>query len=284
MLAVVAAVALYGVGTADLALHDAARNRDIPLKVYYPIASGRFPLIVFSHGYGGSKDGYSYLGQGWAAAGYVVALPTHAGSDRAALLHDGPGLAGDPSQAFAQQLDRVADVDQVIASIDRIERALTGWHGSIDTRAIGVGGHSMGAGTAMLLGGAVAAPPGESAKPLRNALVQAIVAMSPQGPGEEGFGDASWGGMHLPVMTMSGTRDSGTGGQPPSWRLIPYARMPAGDKYQVVVQGAGHFAFALTDRYDACILDTSIAFWNRYLKGKNDSPITSDGDCAVASK
>src|SRR5580698_6059441 len=71
----------------DLSLRDAARNRTVPLTVYYPVGQGHwpFPIIIFSHGAGGSKDGYRYLGSYWAAHGYVVIHPTHFGSDRSLL-------------------------------------------------------------------------------------------------------------------------------------------------------------------------------------------------------
>ena len=64
--------------TAELNLHDSPRNRDIPVKIYYPgHVAGSLPVIIFSHGYGGSDQGYEYLGRGWADAGYIVILPTH---------------------------------------------------------------------------------------------------------------------------------------------------------------------------------------------------------------
>ena len=61
---------LSSIGAANnVVLHDSSRNRDIPVKVYYPASqTGSLPLIVFSHGFGGTKDGYEYLGRGWAQA------------------------------------------------------------------------------------------------------------------------------------------------------------------------------------------------------------------------
>ena len=62
---------------ADIVLRDAQRNKDLHVKVTYPKADGKFPVIVFSHGFGGSKDTYASLTEYWAARGYVVIQPTH---------------------------------------------------------------------------------------------------------------------------------------------------------------------------------------------------------------
>ena len=61
----------------DLVLHDAQRNKGLHVKVTYPQTAGKFPVIVFSHGYGGSKDTYASLVEYWAARGYVIIQPTH---------------------------------------------------------------------------------------------------------------------------------------------------------------------------------------------------------------
>src|SRR3954466_11902689 len=52
--------------------HDTARDRDVPAKIYFPTAGGGpFPVIIFSHGLGGTREGYEYLARQWAANGYV---------------------------------------------------------------------------------------------------------------------------------------------------------------------------------------------------------------------
>jgi predicted dienelactone hydrolase len=63
-----------------IVLHDAARNKDLPLKIYYPAAPGPFPIIIFSHGALASKDCYEELGRYWASFGYVSIHPSHADS------------------------------------------------------------------------------------------------------------------------------------------------------------------------------------------------------------
>lgn len=63
----------------NFVLTDAVRARPLPLKIYYPQQEhpGGYPVVIFSHGSGGSKDGYSYLGRFWAENGYVVIHATH---------------------------------------------------------------------------------------------------------------------------------------------------------------------------------------------------------------
>jgi hypothetical protein len=107
--------------------------------------------------------------------------------------------------------------------------------------------------------------------------------MSPPGPGQAAFADHSWDQIGVPVMTISGTRDRGVGGEPPEWRTQPFKHMPPGDKYQVTVNGANHLAFAMGKRFHDCILQESTAFWDGYLKGKSKS-IQSTGVCEVTSK
>src|SRR5437879_2469655 len=61
---------------------DDRRSREVPVKVYAPRSDkGPFPVIVFSHGLGGTRDGYEYLGRHWASHGYVCVHLQHHGSD-----------------------------------------------------------------------------------------------------------------------------------------------------------------------------------------------------------
>jgi len=64
--------------------HDAARSRDLPVKLYFPIeGAGPFPVIIFSHGVGGSREAFTYLGETWASHGYVAVFLQHPGTDEA---------------------------------------------------------------------------------------------------------------------------------------------------------------------------------------------------------
>ena len=66
------------------AWQDSRRQRQVPVKIYYPAdGAGPFPVIIFSHGLGGSREGYQYLGRHWASHGYVSVHLQHIGSDQA---------------------------------------------------------------------------------------------------------------------------------------------------------------------------------------------------------
>ena len=47
----------------DLTVRDEARKRDVPLGVYSPAAIDPAPVVLFSHGLGGSRENNSYLGK-----------------------------------------------------------------------------------------------------------------------------------------------------------------------------------------------------------------------------
>ena len=87
----------------DLTVHDAARNRDIPVRVYLPTNTAPEPVILFSHGLGGSRAGSVFLGEHWAARGYVAVFLQHPGSDDS-VWKDEPRRgadAGDEAGGFA---------------------------------------------------------------------------------------------------------------------------------------------------------------------------------------
>jgi predicted dienelactone hydrolase len=271
-------------GTAELTLRDGARKREIPIRIYYPEKlSGSLPAIVFSPGYGGTRESYAYLGRAWADAGYIVIVPTHLGSDSTALLLHGRHSLLDPATALAAQADRTTDVRFILSSIKNIEHEERELRGHIEKKKLAVAGHSMGAGTALLLAGATAQLAEGKPQAFRDDRIRAALAISPQGSGAEGFNDHSWDQIHVPVMTMSGTRDRGIAGQLPQWRTQAYQHMPNGDKYQVIVNGADHMVFGTGQRFQPCIVKETTAFWNTYLKGQPKS-MQSLAGCEVTAK
>jgi predicted dienelactone hydrolase len=285
----------YSVGVRDeLLLHDKNRDKDLPVKIYYPEAEGPFPVIIFSHGAGGSKDGYENFGRHWASHGYVSIHPTHADSvalrrergEKITTLRDVVGNALTDSDGWQ---NRPKDISFIIDSFGEIERKASRLEGKLDAKRIGVGGHSYGAFTSQVIGGATIDIPklGKNVS-LRDDRVKAVILMSPQGKYQMGLGGASWEGMKLPMMSMTGSLDRGAKGQTPEWRMEPYNNSPPGDKYHVYMEGANHFSFSgriprrallLGDRVDRAKEDriydyvkiATTAFWDAYLKGEPDA-------------
>ena len=91
----------------NISLHDAARNKNIPIKIYYPDARGRFPVIIFSHGALASKDNYWALGQYWASYGYVSIHPSHGDSIADAAFRDAQQLTAVNSINWARIMAQV---------------------------------------------------------------------------------------------------------------------------------------------------------------------------------
>lgn len=262
-------------------LTDAARARDVPLKIYYPQQPrpGGYPVVIFSHGAGGSKDGYGYLGRFWAENGYVVIHPDHIGSDRA-ILKSGPILAAMKAAIVdtSNLVNRPLDISFVIDSLPSIEGALPQLRDRMDRTRIGVAGHSFGAYTAMAVAGAVIHLPGGHTRNFGDTRIRAFMAMSPQGPGAVGFSADSWVAITRPMLTISGSEDRELGGGSPSERLLPFKHMPPGGKFHVTVTGVTHMDFgdrrmdgsAPPEKYHEFIKRVGLAFWDTALR--DDDP------------
>lgn len=94
-----------------------------------PPQDGRFPLVVFAHGFNGRGDIFLALAARWARAGYVVALPTFP------LSRQGIAVSADLA-------NQPGDVSFVLDELGDDPLA-----DHIDMDHVAVGGHSLGAAT-----------------------------------------------------------------------------------------------------------------------------------------
>lgn len=73
LLALVSAQAQSDIETTDLVtLRDEKRGKNIELYAAWPKGDAKCPVILFSHGAGGSGSTYAPLIEDWAAHGYAV--------------------------------------------------------------------------------------------------------------------------------------------------------------------------------------------------------------------
>ncbi len=140
--------------TLDFDWADTARQRKVPVRLYLPEdarAAAPAPLVVFSHGIGGTRRGYSWLGQHFASHGIASLHPQHIGSDRDIWTGSFWSTAVRMQEA-AQEREAIARVQDVRFALDTL---LTGALAPrIDGRRIVAAGHSYGANTTLLACGA----------------------------------------------------------------------------------------------------------------------------------
>jgi predicted dienelactone hydrolase len=274
------AVAAATPGVCDAVWHDAARDRDIPVRISLPPGKARVPLIVASPGLGGYASTGSVWARHWAANGLAVVQMQHPGSDGTVYrTGDTPEVrrarvvAGtSPEQLFA----RVADTRFVLSELSRRRREAGCDLTRIDAGRAAIAGHSMGAWVAQGIAGQRFN--GEPA--LRDLRFRAALALSPTAaPGTDAFDRIS-----IPFLSITGSRDGVPDGATPevaaaalAARSAVFRSLPAdGSKCLVVVDGAEHMMLAgsgaatapLAHHTEAVVKAASTAFLLAALAGE----------------
>ena len=262
--------------TLDLDWHDNARDRLVPVRLYWPdaAASGApVPLIVFSHGIGGSRAGYSHLGRYWAEQGYASLHVQHVGSDHQLWRGNLFTLPGRLQQA-TQESEAIARVADLRYALDQLLASERGAH--IDTARIVAAGHSYGAMTAMLAAGARVERGGQ-ALALRDARITAAILMSaPPFYGEADFGPILRE-VGIPTLHLTTTEDvirvPGYH-SPPADRLRVFEATGSSLKVLAVFQGGSHSVFMdrrgsgdAAQQIRASTRELSVAFLRRVFDG-----------------
>ena len=281
----------WAVGIIDrLVLKDPRRHKNVEVTVRYPRVKGTrartaWPLIVFSHGAGGSRAAFPDLTTHWASYGYVVIIPTHADTMPARGRHQ-------PERAFdVDQLDRLADVVFVVDSLVQIEKKMDGFHGRhaarIDRDRIGVAGHSAGALTAQMAIGVkvrLSRADGETQlKSVGDPRFKAAILISGQSTINRLLTRDSWNDLAKPFLVITGSRDVvPVSRETPESRQEPFLLARPGQKYLVFIEGAtpasygGRAAPPATDGEEVSGADlrmitgatasATLAFWDAYLE------------------
>jgi predicted dienelactone hydrolase len=267
----------YGVGLRTVSVRD--ENRPLTVEVWYPAevaadavpitysgsftaeppaaptrftragiavrgaaaATGRFPLVIVSHGYDNDAIALGWLTENLASKGYVVAAIRHADppiTDR----------AGFPELVLRRPLD-----------IAFVARSLPGALGSapaVDPSRIALVGYSMGGYGVLTAGGAALDPdgplvgivPGGLLNPyarggdrrdaVRVSGVRALVAISPAGGSLRAWGADGVGEITAPLLLIAGNRD-GTVDYASGARAF-FDQATRSNRYLLTFLGAGH--------------------------------------------
>ncbi|MGD0382066.1 MAG: dienelactone hydrolase [Thermoguttaceae bacterium] len=281
---------LHGVRTLDITVKDEGRNREIPIRVYLPTQTTPQPVVLFSHGLGGSREGCAYLGEHWAARGYVAVFLQHPGSD-SSVWKDKPidERMADMRQAAGLQnfLLRVKDVPAVLDQINRWNKSSShALAGRLDMDRVGMSGHSFGAITTQALSGQSAQGGMFS---FTDSRIKAAIAMSPSSPRQGVDPKQAFVGVKIPWMLMTGTKDvAPIGDADVKSRLAVFPALPPGGKYELVLDRAEHSAFSdralpgdtekRNPNHHRVILALSTAFWDTWLRDDAVAKAWLDGD------
>lgn len=277
--------------------NDADRNRQVPVKIYYPQpseetagAAGRtdpgamFPVIIHSHGLGGSREGYAALGRHWASHGYVVVHLQHKGSDDEVWKNQ--NSATERMEAMRQAarvpenaVNRPRDVRFAIDRLEQIHAQQDGpLAGRLDLQRVGASGHSFGAYTVQAVIGQQFVGLFGRGVSVRDTRIKAAVVMSPTVPARKTRLDEVFGSITIPTFFMTGTADdSPISETTAAERVLPFEHSHSGDQYLVVFAGGDHMIFSGRPRvwpggqrdahFQRLILMSTVAFWKAYLEG-----------------
>jgi len=280
--------------------YDTSRQRTIPAKIFAPPRkhfSGKLPVVIFSHGYGESRDSFDYLGVQWARSGFIGIFLTHEGSDDKALgkrrLSD-----FDPEKDFEP---RPLDIRFVADQLERGQAGAELLKGRVDINRLGVAGQCQGATTAFYMTGLRVQRPDGTTYSGPDPRFKAVVALGPQTGAasitssnhRQQRSDAvavrylypgSWSKIDVPALVIIGSSDFNwlpAVREDPGLRRLPYDSLPQGDKYLIEIRGASHPAFTDSKpyyparprdpRHHQWIAEASTEFLDAFLNGNKSA-------------
>lgn len=228
----------------DAVWRDAARGRDVPVRIRLPDGAGRVPVVLYSHGLGGDVNGGTRWATAWADGGIATIHVQHPGSDsslwKATMTQPEVIAALKTGMTLDQFFARIADMKFVLAAIPAHPKDGACDLTRLDTARAGVAGHSFGAVITQALAGQVFQGRPVFAEPGFKAAIAFSPATPVQGTAAEGFGTLA-----MPFMSVTGTGDAvpDLSSQTAASRTEPHAAMPAGGKVLLVFEGSDHLVF-----------------------------------------
>ncbi|HEY8964121.1 MAG TPA: hypothetical protein VIN59_06645 [Alphaproteobacteria bacterium] len=226
---------------------DASRGkRVIPYKVYHPetMNAGPYPVIIWSHGLGGTRDGAGFIARHLASHGYIQVNIQHGGTDDV-LWRGMPGHPWDNIKKahipFEVVRNRYLDVPFALDQLEGLYPDLIDWD------RLGMSGHSFGALTTQVMAGQLAGRPDTNTPAdlsddrfVAGMLYSPVPAMRLQMGGQDVYAP-----IHLPLMHMTGTEDySPVEGFGYEKRLEVFEHAGNEDQHLVILNGADHMVFS----------------------------------------
>ncbi len=264
--------------------NDDGSVRVVPYKIYYPVEHGldKMPVIFWSHGFGGNRDGASFISRYLAGHGYVIVHLSHFGTDSSLW----EGKSGHPWDILQKvkisretTLNRFLDVPFVLDQLMLWAEDAPDVGAYMDFDRLGMSGHSFGAMTTQAMAGMVFPHVDGVLTSYHEPRFKAGVLYSPVPISH--LTDASpeevYGAINMPLFHMTGTDDaSPLEGYDYRHRLLVADHAGHPDQYLQVLQDGDHMVYngtrgklgANPNRavHEAQILEAAHRFWDAYLK------------------
>jgi len=235
------------VGSKQFTIEDEIKNISFPVLLHYPtyeasrptafgpyimdvspdanIIEGQFPLIIISHGNGGSHLLYRTISTHLAKNGYIVAMLEHYGNNR------NNNTLENTTENLVIRPRHVSLTIDYLLSDNLLSK-------NIAPSKIGVIGHSIGGYTALALGGGIPrTKEGVVVEVASDARIKAMVLLAPG----TGWFKNSLDKVTIPILLFTAEHDPIT----PKWNgEIVINNVP--DRFKVTfkeIENAGHFSF-----------------------------------------
>jgi len=234
---------------------DDNRGRTIPVKLYIPDKiSGHLPVVIFSHGLGGSREAAEYLGYYWAEHGYIGVFIQHPGSDESfwkpdfkVSSFDRNQLMGKFRQTVANPVHAVNRGNDVHFVLDQLEKSNSSdpfLKGKLDLNEIAIAGHSYGSWTALTASGQRFYNRDERGVSSRDNRIKAAIYLSPTPPRAGQDPSRVFGSISIPGIHFTGTLDSSpVNNTKAEERRIAFDNICKSDQFLITLNGADHGVF-----------------------------------------
>ncbi|NBX67266.1 MAG: hypothetical protein EBQ96_09765 [Proteobacteria bacterium] len=256
---------------------DPARDgRVVPYKIYRPevMDAASYPVVVWSHGLGGTRDGAGFIGRHLAGYGFVHVHIQHDGTDDV-LWRGMPGHPWDNIRKAKIEWDTVRNrYLDVPFAIDNLQGM---YEGKLDFKRLGMSGHSFGALTTQVMAGQLAGR--EAPEDLSDNRFVSGILYSPVPAFRHQLGGRDvYAPIGKPLLHMTGTKDeSPVEGFGYEKRLEVFEGAGHQDQHLFILNDADHMvyngsrgqldSYGDIEKHQAMIAHLAHAWWEATLNG-----------------
>jgi len=218
-------------------------DKDLQMRLAFPVTGTDYPVIVLSHGNGCSQDLYAGFADHWASWGYVVIQPVHMDSRDLGFSMKGKTLA----QMNEVISSRQADVSFVLDSLGQLEQLVPELQGKMDADRLIAAGHSMGAGTVMLLNGVEMINPRDQSRMASTEDRFDVLIVISEPSNNRMMPEEPWRLSRVPTFIATGSDDFSMVGardgkkSTSAWQLPPDATRPDQPHWYLYMEDSDHY-------------------------------------------